>query len=92
MRFIVLLVTALGVAGCWGDPVSQSSGCHAWVACIRALDDVADAGEPANLDRFVEGGFCWNNPSLAEGCISACDRGLARLRERNDVLPEGCKP
>lgn len=77
MRWLPMVV---GLAGCWGSPVGQAAACEAYVACIRALD--ADAGVTTNLDRFVPGGFCWNNPTLAEGCTTACVRALERLRER----------
>lgn len=79
MRRSGLGVVVLVLCGCWGNPVSQSPECAAWVGCIRALD--ADAGQTTDLERFVEGGFCWNNPTLAQGCTTACARALARLPE-----------
>ena len=75
-----LLGAFVSLPGCWGSPVSQTAECEAYVACIRGLD--ADAGLTTNVDRFVEGGVCWNNPLLAEGCTTACRRAVARLRER----------
>lgn len=75
-----LIGAVLWLAGCWGSPVSQDPQCQTYVACIRALD--ADAGLTTNLDRFLEGGVCWNNPLLAQGCTTACSRALARLQER----------
>lgn len=85
-----LLCTGFVLAGCWGNPVSQAPACQAWVGCIRALD--AREGETTDLERFVEGGFCWNNPTLAEGCTTACERALERLREREPGLPSECLP
>lgn len=76
MRSTLISAVALVMAGCWGSPVGQAPECRAWVACIRALD--ADAGQTTDLERFVEGGFCWNNPTLAEGCTTACQRALVR--------------
>ncbi|MDP1829303.1 MAG: hypothetical protein Q8L48_38920 [Archangium sp.] len=84
-----LLCTMAVLAGCWGSPVSQAPECQAWVGCIRALDA---PGETTDLERFVEGGFCWNNPTLAEGCTTACARALARLRDRESSLPSECQP
>jgi hypothetical protein len=78
------------LSGCWGSPVGQAPQCQAWVACIRALD--VDAGEETDLERFVEGGFCWNNPELAKGCTTACGRALTRMREREAALPGACLP
>lgn len=84
-----LLIPAV-LCGCWGSPVPQEASCAAYVTCVRALD-VRD-GEETNVARFVEGGFCWNNPTLAEGCSRACTRGLAWLRERDPALPAECQP
>ena len=70
--------------------MSQAPQCQAYVACIRALD--ADAGETTDLDRFLEGGFCWNNPTLGEGCTTACARALARMQARETSLPGACLP
>ena len=75
----VLSAWVLVLAGCWGNPVGQSPECAAWVSCIRALD--ADAGQTTDLERFEEGGFCWNNPTLAKGCTTACARASSRLPE-----------
>jgi hypothetical protein len=82
---VVLLGVMLVLASCWGSPVSQDPACQAWVSCIRALD--ADAGETTDLVRFVEGGACWKNPTLAEGCTTACQRALGRLHERGACVP-----
>lgn len=84
------LVMMVALSGCWGQPVSQAPVCQAWVACVQARD--ALAGETTNLDRFVEGGFCWNNSELAEGCTTACERALGRLRQREASLPTECQP
>jgi len=75
----LVLISLLFLSGCWGSPVGQAPECQAWVACIRALD--ADAGQTTDLERFVEGGVCWNNPTLAEGCTTACQRALSRTKE-----------
>jgi len=80
------MISALLLTGCWGSPVSQAPECQAYVSCLRALD--ADAGETTDLERYLEGGYCWNNPTLAGGCISACSRALTRLQERaGECLP-----
>lgn len=84
------LVVLLTTSGCWGPPVTQTAECRAWVACVQATD--ARAGETTNLDRFVEGGFCWNNSELAEGCTTACARALTRSRARESSLPAECLP
>ena len=86
MRALLLLPL---LSACWGNPVDQAPECVAWVACTRALDD---AFTPLDLSRFLDGGFCWNNPSLAEGCTTACVRGLERLRVRETSLPVECAP
>lgn len=80
MRWELGSAVAVLLCGCWGNPVGQAPECQTYVACIRALD--ADAGETTDLERYLEGGFCWNNPTLAGGCITACSRALTRMQER----------
>ena len=82
---VVMISLMFVLSGCWGSPVSQDPECHAWVSCIRALD--ADAGETTDLERFVEGGFCWRNPTLAEGCTTACKRALGRIHQQGACVP-----
>jgi hypothetical protein len=84
MRAALIISGAL-FAGCWGSPVGQAPECQAWVACVRARD--ADAGETTDLGRFDDGGFCWNNPTLGEGCTTACRRALTRMTERGECVP-----
>lgn len=89
MKTLGLLVTMV-LAGCWGPPVAQAPECRAWVACVRAQDEAR--GETTDLERFVEGGFCWNNSTLAEGCTTACGRALERVRAREPGAPPECQP
>jgi hypothetical protein len=89
MRALILIAGGLALgSGCWGSPVASTTECDQYVTWIRALD--ADAGQSTNLDRYVEGGACWNNPTLAEGCTTACARALTRLQARETSLPEEC--
>jgi hypothetical protein len=88
MRLLPLLLFPL-LPACWGSPVAQAAECASWVSCTRALDD---AGTPLDLDRFLVGGVCWSNPEQAEGCTTACVRGLERLRAREPALPSACAP
>ncbi|MDP3233206.1 MAG: hypothetical protein Q8S33_38575 [Myxococcales bacterium] len=80
MRRALSFAATMLLAGCWGNPVAQAPQCQAYVACIRGLD--ADAGQTTDLERFVEGGTCWNNPLFGDGCTTACTRALARLQDR----------
>lgn len=85
---LVLLVVVL--SSCFGGAVPQGAECTRWVTCQKALD--AAAGETTNLTRFDEGGYCWNNATLAEGCTTACGRALERMRAREASLPQECQP
>lgn len=85
-----VIAAALGAAGCWGGPVPQSAECAAYVQCIEAIDRAA--GQTTDLDRYVEGGACWDNPELAHGCTRSCVRALDRLRAREPTRPAECGP
>lgn len=87
----LLLVAASSLSACWGGAVPQAPVCAAWVACTRAVD-ARDGLPRANLERFEAGGFCWNNSELAEGCTTACTRGLERVRVRDAAAPGECRP
>lgn len=90
MRVVAALLGALALAGCWGSPVDPTPACERYVRCIRALDEAS--GEPTNLDRYLEEGTCWKNPTQAEGCDTSCVRALARMgRLGAPALPE-CAP
>lgn len=91
MRLLLALLVGAVMASCWGSAVPQDPACTAWVACIRALE--GREGQPAaDLLRFEAGGFCWNNPTLAEGCAAACARAQGRLHAREPSLPPECTP
>ncbi|MFZ5442502.1 MAG: hypothetical protein ACOZQL_21005 [Myxococcota bacterium] len=90
MRPALPLLVVVVLSSCFGGAVSQGSECAAFASCQRALDTAA--GETTNLDRFDEGGYCWHNRTLAEGCTTACVRALERLRARASSLPQECQP
>lgn len=91
MRALGLLSLAAVFASCWGGAVPPAPSCAAWVSCVRALD-ARDALTPADLERFEADGFCWNNPELAKGCTTACERALERIRARDADAPRECAP
>jgi hypothetical protein len=88
MRLVSWLVVAVGAAGCSEASVPQSAACAAFVACIGAID--AAASQTTNLDRYVEGGACWDNQNLGRSCTTSCERTLERMRERVAGLPAEC--
>jgi hypothetical protein len=88
MRVLSWLVVALSAAGCGEESVPQSTSCAAFVACIEAID--AAESQTTNLDRYVEGGACWDNQQIAGSCATSCERTLERMRTRVAGLPAEC--
>ncbi len=78
------------LAGCWGESVPQSGECATYVACIQAQDTAA--GQITNLDRYVDGGACWGNATLATSCTTSCKKTLDRMNVSSSGLPQECRP
>jgi hypothetical protein len=81
------LVASTGMA-CSEASVPQSAACARFVACIEAID--AAQSQTTNLDRYGEGGACWDNQTLGRNCTDSCGRTLERMRERVAALPAEC--
>jgi hypothetical protein len=79
---MLVLIAGVGVSGC--ADIEPGRFCNAYVDCVRGFD--TERGTTTNVDRFVDGGACWDGQKGADVCEMACKRGIPVLTRQEPTL------
>ena len=80
-----------GLAGCGGD--IDRSACEAFIGCAQHYATTFGT-DPVDVERYKETGICWDDPAVAEACVTQCEDTMASYRdvlEDADENTEACE-